>query len=389
MSTDKDPTAEAPANTMSKEEIEQLVKTLSAMKVKPKADTPEDLIQWMSSLVGAEVPVAESSAVKTEHSVHTHKEIGEYHLPYKQPIRISTFSGHGKGETSYELWRYEVTCLMKEGHSKEAIMMAIRRSLKGEPANALMRLGSVEIVEEILLKFDSIYGSVLETEDILAEFYSARQKDNEDCATWSVRLEDLINKAIKKGKVSPVAANEMLRTMFYKGLRQDLRDITGHIFHTTYDFDKLRVAIRKVETEHQPAVRPKHATVKSATTTSDDRFDQLQAQLNQLSAHVMQLRQPYPQNPHYGSQPRQPFQKGKGKKKGYGKQQFNRMPNPELLSTAEMASSPAVQQDEVICFKCHQKGHIAIGCRVRLDHQRADLNSSRPNPGAKGLVMPK
>jgi hypothetical protein len=29
---------------------------------------------------------------------------------------------------------------MKEGHSKEAIMMAIRRSLKGEPANILMRL---------------------------------------------------------------------------------------------------------------------------------------------------------------------------------------------------------------------------------------------------------
>lgn len=45
--------------------------------------------------------------------------------------------------------------------------MAIRRSLKGEPANALMRLGFVERMIEILFKFDSIYGSVLETEDIL------------------------------------------------------------------------------------------------------------------------------------------------------------------------------------------------------------------------------
>ena len=209
MSTDTESTAETSSDTMSKEEIDQLVKTLSKMKMKPKADTPEDLMKWMSSLVGTKAPVAESSTAKTEHPVHPHKETGEYHLPFKQPIRISTFSGDGKCETSYELWRYEVTCLMKEGHSKEAIMMAIRRSLKGEPANILMRLGSIEAIEEILWKFDSIYGNVMETEDILAEFYSARQKSDEDCSAWSIRLEGLLNQAVRKGKISPANSNEM------------------------------------------------------------------------------------------------------------------------------------------------------------------------------------
>jgi hypothetical protein len=67
----------------------------------------------------------------------------------------------------------------------------------------------------------------------------------------------------------------MLRNMCYKALRQDLRGITGNLFHTTFDFDKLRVAIKRVETEHQPAVKLKHATAKGVTTSGDDRFDQL------------------------------------------------------------------------------------------------------------------
>jgi hypothetical protein len=36
---------------MSKEEIEQLVNTLSAMKIKPKADSPADLLSWMTGIV--------------------------------------------------------------------------------------------------------------------------------------------------------------------------------------------------------------------------------------------------------------------------------------------------------------------------------------------------
>lgn len=40
----------------------------------------------------------------------------------------------------------------------------------------MMRLGPVDNIDEILQKFDSIYGKVLGTEDILAEFYSVKQK---------------------------------------------------------------------------------------------------------------------------------------------------------------------------------------------------------------------
>ena len=152
-------------------------------------------------------------------------------------------------------------------------MMAVRSSLKGEAATVL-RLGPNILVQDVIAKFDSSYGNVLETEDILTEFYIAKQKNTEDCAAWSLRLEDLITKAIRKGKVSTSSANDMLRTMFYKVLRQDLRDISGYMFHTISAFDRLRVAIRRLETGHQPDARPKQVTVKSASV--DDRFDKIQ-----------------------------------------------------------------------------------------------------------------
>jgi hypothetical protein len=103
----------------------------------------------------------------------------------------------------------------------------------------------------------------------------------------------------------------------------------------------------------------------------------------------MQLRQPYLQYPAYGSQAKQPHHKRKGKKKEYGKQRSVEMPTQELMPATEVAHKPASQQDEVVCFKCYQKGHIVKGCRVRLDHLKADVNSNRPNPGDKGLVAPK
>ena len=36
---------------MTPDEIQKLVETLSAMKIKPKADSPSDLLHWMASIV--------------------------------------------------------------------------------------------------------------------------------------------------------------------------------------------------------------------------------------------------------------------------------------------------------------------------------------------------
>lgn len=48
--TDKERPTSNP-DGMTETEVQKLVATLSAMKIKPKADTPADFLQWMSSMV--------------------------------------------------------------------------------------------------------------------------------------------------------------------------------------------------------------------------------------------------------------------------------------------------------------------------------------------------
>ena len=67
-------------------------------------------------------------------------------------------------------------------------------------------------------------------------------------------------------------SEEMLRTMFFKGLRPTLKDICRHLYDKFRTFDDLRSAVRKVELEHQrPSKEKRLATAKSATPTDSSR----------------------------------------------------------------------------------------------------------------------
>lgn len=90
--------------------------------------------------------------------------------PSPHNIKISCFCGDSKSDATYDVWRYEVECLLNESYKPETISHAIRRSLKGEASRVVMHLGPGASTISILKKLDSIYGIVAEREDILAEF---------------------------------------------------------------------------------------------------------------------------------------------------------------------------------------------------------------------------
>lgn len=130
--------------------------------------------------------------------------------------RISTFSGSAKGETNYEFWRYEIQCLVSEKvYREDQILQAIRRSVKGEAANVLMRLGTSASIDEIIHKMNSIYDTIDSGQRILGQFYSAEQEENETASQWGCRLEQLINKAVLRGEVEKSNVDEMLRHAFW------------------------------------------------------------------------------------------------------------------------------------------------------------------------------
>ena len=51
------------------------------------------------------------------------------------------FCGDSKSDATYDVWRYEVECLLNESYKPETISHAIRRSLKGEASRVVMHLG--------------------------------------------------------------------------------------------------------------------------------------------------------------------------------------------------------------------------------------------------------
>ena len=173
-------------------EGQNLIKVLNETGVKPKADFKEDLKAWMVDYV-KQSAVEGSSASASNISI----------VFPQQTKMVSIFSRKegGKGEAGFELWKYDVECLKKESSLGEAaIRRLIRTSVRGEAAYVLKRLGPKATVDDILQKFAGVYGEIDEGDDMLAEFYSACQKEGEDVSSWGCRLEDMLDRAIEAGE---------------------------------------------------------------------------------------------------------------------------------------------------------------------------------------------
>ena len=169
--------------------------------------------------------------------------------------RLSIFYGDTdvltKGEATYEQWRFEIKGLIHDkSYKMEVIQQAIRRSVRGEASRILRRIGYDADIKEIIQKFDGSYGVVDDKESLMAEFYGARQSDHEDVTAWAGRIEDLLNKAVEKGFVKKIETNNMLRGMLWRGLRQDMKDISGYKYDAEKDFERLMVELRKIEQDH-------------------------------------------------------------------------------------------------------------------------------------------
>lgn len=376
------------------EEYKHLIATLQQMKVKPKADNPKEFESWIHEFA--------MERLKPEVKQEPHAVASS-----SQPIRLNNFSGNkdkkGK-ETSYELWRYEIMGLLRDkSHTEEAIIQAIRRSVKGDAGLVAMRLGPEASLTEILTKMESVYGNVDETETIMGEFYNARQQEDEDVSEWSCRLEGILDRAVNAGNVSRDQAGSMLHDMLWKGLKPALKDVTHYEKERYSTFDKLRTALRRIEKERQLDHPLKiKATSKQAVVTGEIDQSELSGVLKQINARLQNLesqqqdryqhRQPYQQQQSSSQQPyqqqqpglqQQPYQyqqrydanrdRGRAKEgrfrgrglgrgyRGYGQQQQQQQPSNFKFP-------------EVICNRCHREGHIAKGCRSNTDVNGKSLN---------------
>ncbi len=327
------------------DEAKQLLDAFSSLGVKPKADDPESLRQWMEDYVVAQgrqrVEAAQPQEATVRHQTHV-----------TQFPKLVPFSGDTSkpDAVTYDLWRYDVQCLIEEDiHSKESIKQALRNSLRGEAGRIVMRLGPKATIDVIMSKLDGVYGIVEPSETLLSEFYSAQQRHNEDVTSWSCRLEDILTKAMSKGQIDQRAADEMLRTKFWTGLCQRLKDSSRHKFDSIKDFDRLRVEIRAIE--HEFRVSESQAKADSHQVKMAQAPVDLQETLLQLRDEMKSMKKDM-------QEMKLQIQKGQQR--------------PTSAPTSYKSTPSAKSTLE--CWKCHKKGHVKKNCFSKTDDKGNPLN---------------
>ena len=215
--------------------------------------------------------------------------------------RFNNFSGEDpkpKKEASFEEWKYEVNCARGDPQNTESsIAQAIRKSLSGQAKRVILPLGISSTVEEMMVKLEGVFGNVATGMSVLEEFYSTTQKQGESVNTWSLRLEELIQRAIDKGQTRPEEKNSLLKEKFWRCLRSErLKNATQIYYHTLDTFEDLRTKVRVEETamevkrgiQHQPVNTLQYSQGFQREETEDtgntvsDRLTNVEQELKQL-----------------------------------------------------------------------------------------------------------
>ena len=85
--------------------------------------------------------------------------------------QLSFFSGEDqKGDVSFEEWKFELSCLIKENYPDSLILQSIRKNLRGKAREILLTLGETANPSDILNKLEGIFGNVSTSEYYFRNF---------------------------------------------------------------------------------------------------------------------------------------------------------------------------------------------------------------------------
>ena len=154
-----------------------------------------------------------------------------------------------KGDVSFEVWKFELNCLIREGiYQNSLILQAIRKSLRGKSKDNLLTLGENASPSDILNKLEDIYGICSSKEVLLQQFYLVSQFEHESIVDYSVRIENLLHRATLGRSIDASVQNEMLCAKLLNGLKDPLlKNSCCFMFETEKNFSRLMMYIRSVE----------------------------------------------------------------------------------------------------------------------------------------------
>ena len=172
--------------------------------------------------------------------------------------------------------------------SQQTVSQAVRRSLRGTAAEMLIHMGEGASTERLLEKMEAVFGDVKTEEQLLEEFYSAKQAPSETVAMWGCRLEEIVRKAQRKQAIEEPAVEPMLRTKFWSGLNSDrVKMALRHIFDRKDGYEQLLAQARIVEAEAAGA----SSALKSRSQGVDlsEKVDQLLSKMASIDERLQRV----------------------------------------------------------------------------------------------------
>ncbi len=381
------------APEFSAEEVKMIMSSFQELGLRPKADNPSSLLQWMSEVSKAKAEPNQTPQVAPSASLPTCTPVTLTRSP-----QLPYFSGDRKGDTDFDQWKHEYDC-MSTRYSKDVLSEAVHRSLRGRAARVAMHVDKDATLEILVSKLDSVFGDIHTEHNIMARFYSAKQQEEECVSEWLCRLEDILSQGIQLGKVQASQREELLRTTVWTGLRPELRDLSSYKFDQGGPLDKFVRYLRQVEADLQqrkPDTKKKtHSATNMASVvkTESTELTEIRGILNSLSSEIAGLKKQNqdkrePQVVQTSTEPPRSSQ-GQGQPwmssqeqpwqpppRQWIPPQRSRGPPPPFQGNPSRFQGPPTS-DIPVCYRCGQPGHIKKGCRARIQGDSAALNYNR------------
>ena len=79
-------------------------------------------------------------------------------------------------------------------------------------------MGQSNLVLSSSSNLDGLYGTVKSSTVLLQQLYDSKQNQDESISAYCTRLQLAINKAEKRGGISPSSLDQTLKVVFWKGL---------------------------------------------------------------------------------------------------------------------------------------------------------------------------
>ena len=255
---------------------DSLTEMFEATAVKTLVDDLASLEAWMHDYVRGQDRSSMSDHLEAASGTDS---VGIYKPVVQPQLRIVPFSGSGdSNEVSYEAWKFGISTLLKDhNYSKSDIESAAKKTLRGEAANVVGRLGIYADINTVINKLDGIYGVVEDYESLLSLFYNAKQVPGEKVTSWGCRLGDLLVRDNKQCPLQARSFSDILCTKFWRGLLSNLKERSRYMKGSIHDYNTLLIEVRKIECE------PEIAPSKTSSTVSGT-FSKLHGKISHLKA---------------------------------------------------------------------------------------------------------